>query len=282
VFVDATDVCGLAEIIYDLSVFQVADGTLIEHGTVPTNYAMVGEDCSPHCLFQVHHTGTFIEDTEFTIKLSQLEDWVRDVKRIVRAELDEIEARLSKRYGVGKVKRCLPPGYFWLRFGQGNQNLLSTSTGSEDVVYVQWTHLHSALIPNSLTKQSSIAETVEQLTLCKYKGRPHWGKNHERVFRHPECKVRDNFPAENIEQLLAMQQQHDPAKLFEPELFKHLLERTGPEYSQLCTPHFWCYCRDDSHCPSGHACRSSASFPKYKVCKFVEETRTHEQDIAEL
>jgi L-gulonolactone oxidase len=142
-------------------------------------------------------------------------------------------------------------------------------TGTEDVVYVQWTHLHSAKLPNKLAKQSTIAETLEQMTLCKYRGRPHWGKNHERVFRHPECKVRDNFPATNIATLLAMQQVHDPKKVFEPELFRHLLEKTGPEYSELCTAHFWCYCDLDSHCPRGHACGPSATFPLYKICQLL-------------
>ncbi|KAG0600762.1 hypothetical protein M758_11G058800 [Ceratodon purpureus] len=277
------DVCALSEMIYDgAPMFQDTDGTPIEHGTIPTNHAMVSEDCSPTCFFNVHHMGVFAEDTEFAIKVSKLEDWVRDVKTIIRAELDEVEARLGARYGAGKVKRCMPPGYFWLRFGKPNQNLLSTGTGSEDVVFVQWTHLTSALIPNMLAKHSSAAETLEQLTLCKYKGRPHWGKNHERIFRHPDCKVRDNFPAENIDQVLAMQQLHDPAKIFQPDLFEHLLERSGPEYSELCTPHFWCYCGDDSHCPAGHACRSSATFPEYKVCRLVEREAHHQQDHVEL
>lgn len=265
----------------DTSMFKDADGTPIDHGTFRTNFAVVTGDCSPKCMYNVHHMGTFTEDTEFTIKFSQLDDWVHDVKTVVRTELAEIEARLSKRYGEGKVKRCMPPGYFWLRFGQGNSNLLSTSTGSEDVVHVQWTHLHSAMVPNKLAKQSTIAETLEQLTLCKYRGRPHWGKNHERVFRHPDCKVRENFPSANVAELLEMQALHDPGKVFEPQLFGALLQGTGPEYAKLCTVHFWCYCRDDEHCPHGHACRPSPSFPEYKICKFVEST-DHPEQNAEL
>ncbi|KAG0594424.1 hypothetical protein M758_UG075900 [Ceratodon purpureus] len=253
--------------------FQDADGTPIEHKTIPTNHAMVSEDCSPTCFFNVHQMGVFTEDTEFAIKVSQLEDWVRDVKTIIRAELNEVGARLGARYGAGKVKRCMPPGYFCLRFGKPNQNLLATGTGSEDVVFVQWTHLTSALIPNMLAKHSSVAETLEQLMLCKYKGRPHWGKNLERIFRHPDYKVRVNFSTENIDQVLAM---HEPAKIFQPDLFEHLLERSGPEYNELCTPHFWCYCGDDSDCPAGHACQSSTTFPEYKVCRFVEREAHHQ------
>jgi L-gulonolactone oxidase len=272
------DVCRFGKAMLSMSMHRDADGTVIDHGTLRTNYAVVSGDCSPKCLYNVHHMGTFTEDAEFTIKFSQLEEWVEDVKTVVKTEL---EARLGRRYGEGEVKRCMAPGYFWLRFGAGNSNLLSTSAGVEDVVYVQWTHLHSAMVPDKLPKQSSIAETLEQLTLCRYKGRPHWGKNHERVFRHPDCKVVESFPAANVAALLEMQRQHDPAKVFEPELFGLLLQKAGPEYSDLCTAHFWCYCEVDSHCPNGCACGPSPSFPEYTICKLVETSTGHQQD-AEL
>ncbi|KAG0606949.1 hypothetical protein M758_9G181600 [Ceratodon purpureus] len=264
------DVCSLSMAIQNTSVFQDGTGSFIDHATLPTNYAMISADCAPKCLFDVHHMGVFFEDTEFTIKLSQFEDWANDVKKVVKTELTEANTRLANRYGEGKVKRCMSPGYFWIRFGQGNQNLLSTTTGLDDFVHVQWSTAHSAFTPNKLSKISTIVETIEQLTLCKYKGRPHWGKNHERVVRHPKCKVRDNFPAENIAKLLEMQHEHDPEKIFEPELFRRLLQRSGPEYCPLCTPHYSCYCAHDSHCPPGFRCRASASFAEYKICRLVE------------
>jgi len=262
-------VCTASNSSVDASFFQDGNGTLIDHATIPTNNAMVSAGCAPRCGFDVHYMGVFFEDSEFTIKLSQLQDWVNDVKQIVRTELAEVEARLSKRYGEGKVKRCMGPGNVGFRFGQGNDDLLSTSTGAEDVVYVSFNQRHSVFIPNQLSKVSTIVETIEQLTLCKYNGRPHWGKNHERTARHPKCKVLDNFPASNIAELLKLQQRHDPGKVFEPELFKQLLKKSGPEYSPLCTPHYWCYCAADEHCPAGFQCRPSASFSEYKICRVI-------------
>ena len=129
------DVCRLGEAMLSMSMHRDADGTVIDHGTLHTNYAVVSSDCSPKCLYNAHHMGTFTEDAEFTIKFSQLEEWVEDVKIVVKAELVAVEARLGKHYGEGKVKRCMAPGYLWLRFGRGNSNLLSTSAGVEDVVY---------------------------------------------------------------------------------------------------------------------------------------------------
>lgn len=93
----------LGQATLEASMFEDGNGTLIDHATIPTNYAMVSADCAPNCSWSVHYLGAFAEDAEFTIKLSQLEDWVNDVKTIVRTELAEAEARLSKRYGEGKV-----------------------------------------------------------------------------------------------------------------------------------------------------------------------------------
>lgn len=263
------EICMVGQAALDGSVFEDGDGNVLEYAVIPTNYAMVSAECAPRCSWDVHYTGRFTESAEFTIKLSRFEEWVKDVRRIVRMELAEVDDRLSRRYGAGKVMGCLSPGFILLRFGQGDRTLLSISTGSEDLVYVQPVFTHSALVPNKLAKVSAIVETIEQLTLCRYEGRPHWGKNHERTVRHPKCAVRDNYPAENIAELLEMQQRHDPRKVFEPELFSKLLEKSGPEYSPLCTPHYWCYCAADWHCPAGFECRASASFSEYKICKLA-------------
>lgn len=75
----------------------------MDHATIPRNYAMASADCAPKCTWNVHYSGVHTEDVEFTIKLSQFKEWVNDVKKIVRTELAEAEARLSKRYGEGKV-----------------------------------------------------------------------------------------------------------------------------------------------------------------------------------
>ena len=256
--------------------FSGEDGTPISHAVVPTNYAMIGPECAPNCIFNAQRTKSSAEDMEFTIKVSQLEEWVEDVKAVVKAELQEVQDRLDKRYGEGKVKRCLPPGFMWIRFGQGSKSLLATGAGTEDVAFVQWAPLTTAMFPSKPGKQFTMIQTIEQLSLCKYKARPHWGKNHERVFRHPKCHVRDNYPTANIDQVIQMQGRHYPQKVFEPELFSHLLKRDGPEYSDLCTLHYWCYCRKDHHCPKRHTCQPSPVFPEYKVCRLVVDNQHDE------
>lgn len=135
-----------------------------------THHAMLTAECSPKCAFQHPHMGAVSEDIEFTIKLSQFDEWAQDVKAIIKTELAETEAYLQNQHNRN-IKSCLPPGAFWLRFGGGTNTLLSTNTGTEDVVFVQWTLMTSALTPRIPGKQASISETIEQLSLCKYKAR---------------------------------------------------------------------------------------------------------------
>jgi L-gulonolactone oxidase len=99
-------VCEAGKIMNSVLMFRDGEGTpFIEKATIPTNFAMLAPECSPKCIFEPRFMGNFIEDVEFTIKMSQLEDWVKDVKLIVKSELAEIQARLDERYGKGKVTR---------------------------------------------------------------------------------------------------------------------------------------------------------------------------------
>lgn len=254
-------ICGLATAFFSASFFEDEDGTKLDNVTLPTNRAMLSPECAPQCVHQTAHMGAALKDVEFSLKLSHLEEFVKDMKAIVKAELDEIQGRLDFTW-------CMPPGYFWFRFGGKSKSLLATSTGDEDVVYIQYVILEAAASsPEKHQKGDAIMQTFEQLMLCKYKARPHWGKNHERVFRHPKCHVRDNYPDGSFVEMLKMQKEHDPKKMFEPQLFKHVLERNGPQYYERCNSASWCYCEANEHCPEGNVCRPSPVFPEYKICR---------------
>jgi FAD/FMN-containing dehydrogenase len=260
--------CGAAEALSRAPVMRDGNGEPTKHITVPTNRAVVGAECAPRCYFDVHHIGVVIPADEFAIKFSRFQDWVNDARAIVKAELAEVAARLERRFGHGK-RSCLP-GLFMLRFGPGREGtLLSTNAGPDPVAYVQWLPANSARTPRKPGKHAPVYETLEQLTLCKYEARPAYGQNYERVFRHPRCHVRDHFPAENFERMLALQERHDPERLFEPKLFGHILSRSGPDFYDFCALEHWCFCEDDAHCPAQHACVASAVFPEYKICKVV-------------
>lgn len=99
----------------------------------------------------------------------------------------------------------------------------------------------------------------------RYDGRAHWGKNFERTFLHPTCKTRAKYP--HFDKLLALQAQHDPARMFEPRLFSRMAKGEKYQLSPGCSLWQRCYCETDEHCSKGHKCVASAAFPEYKACK---------------
>ncbi|KAL3685125.1 hypothetical protein R1sor_003147 [Riccia sorocarpa] len=222
--------CALSASSLDVPIFHDGD-MILQNATIPSSYAMIAEECTPYCSWDLSYVGATTEDTEFTIKLGDIDDWVKDVKSVIKAEEAERQKHLDRRYGVGKVKLCLTPGYFWFRFGKGSKNLLATTAGhDEPVLYAMSSFFASAYFTHLPPKMDHISQVLEQLALCKYNARPHYGKNFDRTFTHPDCHVRDNFPEENIVKLLNLRDEHDPLKVFESELLTRMLEKLGPVY----------------------------------------------------
>lgn len=119
--------------------------------------------------------------------------------------------------------------------------------------------------PAALLLQTLLNFDAVCLVLLRYKGRPHWGKNYDRTFAHPDCPLRDRFP--NFDQQLQLQAQYDPAKVFEPVLMHQIINKIPNMYGPQCDVKRQCYCTEDSHCGVGHKCVAALSFPEYKVCK---------------
>jgi hypothetical protein len=71
--------------------------------------------------------------------------------------------------------RCLPfGGYVFLRFGKGNSDYSSVTSGMKNPIYVELTTAKSRKLANVPAKYQFVQDAMEQLTLCKYRGRPHW------------------------------------------------------------------------------------------------------------
>lgn len=112
-------------------------------------------------------------------------------------------------------------GYMWIRFGNNFANgVTATPTGIARPVYVQSTWMRSRLQPHFNMRYQFVVDLVEEITLCKYKGRPHWGKNFDRTFLHPKCPVAPLYPKFNT--LIALSKKHDPQGMFKPRLFDQM------------------------------------------------------------
>lgn len=224
--------------------------------TGPTN-AMQAAECDEHCNWSDPEAfnGT-AQDVELAIEWQQLPAWIDDIKKIIRMDLLE----------DGKASyRCLGPGYIWLRFGSGYDSPTATMSGMQAPVFVQSTWLRSRSADDAPIRYQYVLDLLEELTLCKYNGRPHWGKNFDRTFTHPKCGIRAKYP--KFDSLLALQKAYDPARLFEPQLFRSVVDKTSYKLTPGCSTWMKCYCAVDANCPPQHKCVPSRAFPEYKVCK---------------
>jgi hypothetical protein len=64
--------------------------------------------------------------------------------------------------------------------------------------------LASKATPGFPSRYEWVQEAYEQLTLCKYNGRPHTGKNWDRTFTNPRCPVVAKL-GDNFNKMVAMQ-----------------------------------------------------------------------------
>lgn len=150
-------------------------------GAAPSN-EMQSVGCGAHCAWDDDAAGLAMWDTHFTADAGALPGWVADVKRIIAADFwGESGDGSGSGGGDGSVggkarpTRCLPPGYVWLRFGGGNDDFLSPDAGlhANGSVHLQMSFMTSkATAPRWGIKHGHVLEAVDQLTLCKYKGRP--------------------------------------------------------------------------------------------------------------
>lgn len=232
------------------------NGERVDNVTAPTN-DLISAECDETCLWNDRSVvnGTAM-DAEFTIDYSQLASWINDVKRIFNVELKE----------NGKADyRCMGLGYMWIRFGRDFNGLTATPAGIARPVYVQSTWMRSRAEPHYSMRFQFVVDLVEELTLCKYKGRPHWGKNFDRTFTHPRCPVAPMYP--KFSGLVQLAKKYDPAGMFKPRLFDKMVAKSSFELAPGCSALMRCFCQADAHCHPGMKCVKSIAFPDYRVCK---------------
>ncbi|GBF95066.1 hypothetical protein Rsub_07567 [Raphidocelis subcapitata] len=196
-----------------------------------------------------------VEPREFVIELSDLGGWIADTRRVYEQEL--------KQGGGGK--RCLL-GFVMFQFGSGSDAWLATTSGMREPVHVITMLTKSRALSYSLpAKFGFVHDILEQMSLCKYGGRPHPGKNSERTFTHPGCPLADRYP--QMGKLLEAQARYDPGLVFEPPLFARIKAREGFRLSPGCDLRKECFCSEDAHCAAGFSCVPSRAFPQFRACK---------------
>jgi hypothetical protein len=82
-------------------------------------------DCGQDCAWTSPGFNHTVQDIEMTLEKSQLGGWVADIRRILQKDL------------LDSGKRCLPPGFFVMRFGRTSSDYLATAHGMKEPVYIQ-------------------------------------------------------------------------------------------------------------------------------------------------
>jgi hypothetical protein len=239
-----------------------ADGSPVLDVVGRTNRMQVCE-CGQDCPWNSPVYNGTAEDVELTMEYEHLPRWLDDMRAVIHRDLKEDGEQPG---------RCMGPGYIWLRFGRGTDDNIATMTGMKRPVFVQSTWLKSRSAPQFAQRYGFVLDLLELVTLCKYQGRPHWGKNHDRTFLHPDCPIKALYP--NFDKQLAAAAKFDPLGMFEPGLWTKLkgeAKEAPIAPFPRCALSRKCFCSEDEHCAEGHACVPSVALPEFKVCKPSKE-----------
>jgi FAD-dependent oxidoreductase len=207
----------------------------------PVGYShqMMAGTCLPgSCSWE---KGIKTRTVEVAFPLTSFPSWVRDVRQI-------IEQR---------------PAYFpvlgiYLRFSQASKAYLGQAFGEETVMFE--IHIPETSTP-ALEPSSEVYDEILQMTLGKYNGRPHWGKNSQPYFRGLGTKQYPMF-----DQFESIRRTVDPEGMFVTPFWKDIdspFERAGlPE----CGVNRSCICRVDADCGFRGRCEPGIFYEEARVC----------------
>ncbi|KAI9093925.1 hypothetical protein K1719_026923 [Acacia pycnantha] len=269
---DANGKCIRAKLV--TGALKTAAYGLTNNGVLFTGYPVVGPNnrmqSSGTCLDSLEDGKTticpwdsrlrlqFFYLTAFSISLSKVPSFIKDVKNLVELEPRSLCA-LELYNGI------------LMRYVKASSAYLGKT---EDVVDFDITYFRSK---DPLTPRlfEDIYEEIEQIGLFKYGGLPHWGKNRNVAFK----EVINKYP--NADKFLSVKRKYDPHGIFSSEWTDQILGlREGVMIlKDGCALEGLCICSDDSHCaPSKkYYCRPGKVYNKARVCAFDDKADTKDE-----
>ncbi|MGR6872669.1 D-arabinono-1,4-lactone oxidase [Pseudomonas sp. HK3] len=181
---------------------------------------------------------------ELAIPVDELPNWIADVRQI-----------LAKH-----EKTCFPLNGIYFRFGKASPSYLGMSAG-RDTAYlgIEYTlRKAGAEVP----KNYFVNLEIEQMSLRKYGGRPHWGKNSVAIFEDMPSR----FPKWN--DFMAFKADMDPHNVFTNPFWERATgEIPLSDYmTPGCNARGECYCETDDHCSEGTSCQTGKHFEGANIC----------------
>jgi len=178
---------------------------------------------------------------EAAFDLKDFPAWVQDIKELI-----------NRRPG------CFPLLGIYLRFSAPSKAYLGQAYEQETVMFE--IHIPQSNRP-ALESSSEVYDEILQLTLGKYQGRPHWGKNTQPYFNELGSQ---QFPM--WEDFKAVQKTFDPEGVFENPFWKDIGSVQKPSSVAECAVSRDCFCSKDKDCGSNARCESGIFYSDAKIC----------------
>ena len=178
---------------------------------------------------------------EAAFNLRDFPAWVQDVKQLIQ-----------QRPG------CFPLLGIYLRFSAPSKSYIGQAAGQETVMF----EIHLAQTAQATLESSSeVYDEIMQLTLGKYQGRPHWGKNTQPYFNQLGT---DQYP--KWQEFKNLQTSLDPQGIFENPFWKAIGTEQFSQGTPRCGVTKQCFCSVDLDCGTNARCESGIVFSEAKIC----------------
>ncbi len=208
----------------------------------PVGFAhrMIAGTCEPgKCSWDY---GIKTRTVEVGFHLRRLPEWIGDIKQL-----------------TSQKKACFPILGLYLRFSLASQSAIGQAAGEDTVMFE--IHIPQTSSP-SLEPSSDVYDEIVQLTLGKYQGRPHWGKNSQPYFAGLGPK---QFP--NWEAFESLRSEIDPTGVFVSPFWRKISENQRISGEASCAVNKSCICSRDTDCGKGSRCVPGVFYPEARVCK---------------
>jgi len=180
---------------------------------------------------------------EAAFPLRRIKEWMKDVRQIIAAN-----------------RACFPILGIYLRFSKGSDRWMGFNYG-EDMVAFE-IHVPKVTSETYFERSAAVYDEILQMTVNKYDGRPHWGKNSSPMFvdlgseQYP--KWRD---------FSRLRRTLDPAGRFTNKLWRLMNGEAEIKPYPGCALARDCICQEDSHCGAGYRCVAGGAYREARVCR---------------
>ncbi|KXN70657.1 hypothetical protein CONCODRAFT_6736 [Conidiobolus coronatus NRRL 28638] len=167
---------------------------------------------------------------------------------------------------MNKIFQLHPTPFPWFglffRFSTPTRGIMSLAN-REEYFHIEWLNILRKNQFEDAPFGMSISQSIYQLFVIKYGGRPHWGKTGLAYLNYGSISSR--YDLELFQQAM---QKYDPNGLFLNKFGKRLL-RSGDEAYDIpskvtrCAILNYCICKKDSDCPINYKCGNLVG---YNVC----------------